>query len=178
MSKNILLISASPRQNGNSDILCDEFARGAREAGHHAEKIRLAESDIKYCTGCCACIGGRGTCVQQDDMNDIFNKVLAADVLVLASPVYFRSFNGQMKTFIDRLCPIYSSIRNKDFYFVVSAAGGSVPVESTVLSFKVFTGCLSGIRERDTIAITGVWDEGGVRGTKVLKEAYEAGLNV
>jgi multimeric flavodoxin WrbA len=158
MSKNILLISASPRQNGNSDILCDEFARGAREAGHHAEKIRLAESDIKYCTGCCACIGGRGTCVQQDDMNDIFNKVLAADVLVLASPVYFRSFNGQMKTFIDRLCPIYSSIRNKDFYFV--------------------TGCLSGIRERDTIAITGVWDEGGVRGTKVLKEAYEAGLNV
>ncbi len=177
MSKNILLISASPRKQGNSDLLCDEFMRGARQAGHHAEKIRLAEKDINYCTGCCSCVGGKGTCVQKDDMPEIHKKILAADVLVLASPVYFRSFNGQMKTFIDRICPIYGMINDKDVYFIIAAAGGSFPVDSTVESFRVFTGCLSGIREKGTISITGVWDKGGVKGTKAISQAYAAGLN-
>lgn len=177
MSKTILLISASPRTNSNSDMLCDEFMRGAREAGHDAEKIRLAEKTINYCTGCCSCMGGKGSCVQQDDMAEIHAKVLAADVLVLATPVYFRSFNAQMKTFIDRVCPIYTKIRNKDMYFVISAAGGSLPVNSTVESFRVFTGCLHGIREKGTIAVTGVWDEGGAKGTQAMTQAYTMGKN-
>jgi multimeric flavodoxin WrbA len=110
-------------------------------------------------------------------MPEIHKKILAADVLVLASPVYFRSFNGQMKTFIDRVCPIYSMINDKDFYFIISAAGGKLPVESTVESFRVFTGCLSGIREKGIISVTGVWDEGGVKGTKAMNQAYTAGLH-
>ncbi|MGE4442375.1 MAG: flavodoxin family protein [Desulfomicrobium sp.] len=177
MSKNILLISSTPRKQGNSDILCDEFMRGAEEAGHSVEKIRLAEKNINYCTGCCSCIGGKGKCAQQDDMAELYEKLLAADVLVLASPVYFRSFNGQMKTFIDRVCPIYSMINNIDVYFIISAAGGRLPVDSTVQSFRVFTGCLSGIREKGIISVTGVWDEGGVKGTKAMNQAYTAGLH-
>jgi len=177
MSKNILLISSSPRKQGNSDILCDAFMRGAKGAGHHAEKIRLEEMDINYCTGCCSCIGGKGSCAQQDDMAELHEKLLAADVLVLASPVYFRSFNAQMKTFIDRVCPIYGRINDKDVYFIVAAAGGKLPVDSAVESFRVFTGCLSGIREKGVISVTGVWDEGGVKGTKAITQAYEAGLN-
>lgn len=177
MSKKILLISSSPRERGNSDILCDEFMRGAVAAGHHAEKIRLSEKEINYCTGCCSCVGGKGACVQRDDMAEIHEKLLAADVLVLASPVYFRTFNGQMKTFIDRLCPIYARIHGKDVYFIISAAGGRLPVDSTVEGFRVFTGCLSGIREKGVISVTGVWDEGGVKGTKAVNQAYTAGLN-
>lgn len=177
MSKKILLISSSPRKQGNSDILCDAFVRGAAAAGHHAEKIRLSDKKINYCTGCCSCVSGKGRCVQRDDMPEIHEKLLAADVLVLASPVYFRTFNGQMKTFIDRLCPIYSMIHGKDVYFIVSAAGGKLPVDSTVQGFRVFTGCLSGIKEKETISITGVWDEGGVKGTQAVERAYAAGLN-
>ena len=52
MSKNVLILSASPRKNGNSDLLCDEFAKGAKEAGHTVEKIFVAEKDIHYCKGC------------------------------------------------------------------------------------------------------------------------------
>jgi multimeric flavodoxin WrbA len=74
MSKNILLVSASPGKGGNSDLLCDEFMRGAREAGHVAEKIRFAEKEINYCKGCCACVDNPGACLQQDDMNEIFQK--------------------------------------------------------------------------------------------------------
>ena len=53
--KKVLIISASPRKGGNSDLLCDQFAKGATEAGHHVEKVRLAEKKIGYCTGCYAC---------------------------------------------------------------------------------------------------------------------------
>jgi multimeric flavodoxin WrbA len=178
MSKNILIISASPRKNANSDFLCDEFARGAREAGHTAEKIRLAESDINYCTGCCSCIGGKGACVQDDDMNGILKKILDADVLVLASPVYFLTFNARMKNFIDRFCPIYTMVRDLDVYFIASAAGGRRSIDSVVQGFRVFTGCLYGAREKGVVAATGLWDEGGVKGTHVIEQAREMGRNV
>lgn len=178
MSKNILLISASPRKGGNSDLLCDEFLRGAEESGHDVEKIRLSERNINYCTGCCSCISNRGACVQDDDMNDIFKNILRADVLVLATPVYFHSMNAQMKTLIDRVCPIYNMIRDKDVYFIISAAGGSNVVESTANSLRVFTDCLSDIREKGVISVTGVWDVGGVKGTRAIEKAYTAGKNV
>ncbi len=177
MSKNILLISASPRKNGNSDILCDEFIRGANEAGHHAEKIRLVDQAINYCKGCCHCIGKPGACIQQDDMNAIFKKILAADVLVLATPVYFHAMNAQMKTFIDRTCPIYSRIHGKDVYYILSAAGGQMPVDRAVNSLKVYTNCLSDMREKGIVAVTGVWDAGGVRGSKAIDQAYTMGKN-
>ncbi|WP_319582534.1 flavodoxin family protein [uncultured Pseudodesulfovibrio sp.] len=176
MNKKILIISASPRKNANSDILCEEFMRGAREAGHQAEKIRLAEHHINYCTGCCACINHPGACVQKDDMNVILEQILEADVLVLASPVYFRSFNGQMKTFMDRVCPIYPLIHDKDVYFIASAAGGSFPVESTFKSYRVFTDCLD-VTEKGTVAVTGLWEAGGAKGSSACKKAYELGLN-
>lgn len=176
MSKKILLISSSPRKNANSDILCDEFMRGALESGQTAEKIRLAESDINYCTGCCTCIGNPGSCVQNDDMNSLLKKVLDADVLVFASPVYFHSFNAHMKTFMDRVCPIYPLIHNKDVYFIVAAAGGSLPVGNAFKTFRTFTDCLD-VSEKGTVAVTGVWNEGGVKGKRALKEAYEMGLN-
>lgn len=177
MSKNILIVSASPRKGGNSDLLCDQFMGGAREAGHNAKKIRLSEKRINYCTGCCTCIGKKGTCIQQDDMNDIFTKILAADVMVLATPVYFHTMNGQMKTFIDRTCPIYSRIRGKDVYYIVSAAGGKLPVDRAVHSLKVFTGCLLDIREKGVISVTGIWGAGGVKGTPAIEQAYKMGKN-
>ena len=177
MSKNILIVSSSPRRGGNSDLLCDEFMKGAREAGHRVEKIRLTEKRINYCTGCCTCVGKQGACVQQDDMNEILVKVLDADVLVLATPVYFHAMNGQMKTFIDRVCPIYSMIRDKDVYFIIAAAGGKAVVESTADSLRTFTECLHATRERGVISVTGVWDVGGVKRTPAVAQAYTAGMN-
>ncbi|QGY42024.1 flavodoxin family protein [Pseudodesulfovibrio cashew] len=176
-SKKVLIISATPREEGNSDILCDEFMRGARKAGHAVEKIRLSEKDINFCTGCCSCISDPGACVQDDDMAEILEKALAADVMVLASPVYFLTFNARMKNFIDRFCPIYTMIRDLDVYFIASAAGGQRSVDSVVHGFRVFTGCLYGAREKGVVAATGVWDEGGIRGSRVLHDAYQMGFD-
>lgn len=93
--KKVLILSGSPRRNGNSDTLCDRFALGATEAGHTVEKIFLKDKKIGYCTGCGYCFNAH-KCSQKDDMTEIIEKMLEADVLVFAksndylkkSPVY------------------------------------------------------------------------------------------
>ena len=102
MKKRVLILSSSPRRHGNSDTLCDEFLRGAREAGHDAEKIFLRDRTIYYCTGCGTCTEPGRSCPQYDDAREIIEKMVKADVIVLASPVYFYAMSAQMKTLIDR----------------------------------------------------------------------------
>ena len=101
MGKKILVLSGSPRKGGNSDYLCDRFIAGAQEAGHEAAKIFISGKKVGYCRACYAC-KNTGKCVQKDDMEEILAKMLAADVLVLASPVYFYSIDAQIKTVLDR----------------------------------------------------------------------------
>ncbi len=104
MKKNVLILSSSPRRGGNSDRLCDRFAEGAREAGHDVEKIFLKDLRIGYCTGCGTCFEGRRPCPQHDDAAEVLDKMVAADVIVMATPVYFYTLSAQMKTLIDRAC--------------------------------------------------------------------------
>ena len=94
MNKKVLIISGSPRKGGNSDLLCDEFMRGALESGNEVEKIRVAEKKISFCSACYYCRQSGGVCAKKDDMADILQKVIDADVIVLASPVYFYSIDG------------------------------------------------------------------------------------
>lgn len=100
--KKVLILSGSPRKGGNSDILCDEFAKGALANGHEVEKICVAERKIAPCLGCYYCKDHGGKCVLNDGMEEILQKIIAADVLVLATPVYFYSMCAQLKAVIDR----------------------------------------------------------------------------
>lgn len=179
MSKKVLVLSSSPRKGGNSDTLCEQFMKGAREANHRVEKIRLAEKSINYCTGCGACIGVKGNCTQQDDMGDILEKMIAADVIVMATPVYFYSMCGQMKTFIDRTCSGYTRISNKEMYFILTAAvERKEELERTVEGFRGFTSCLSGARERGIIYGTGAWNAGDIKESAAMTLAYEMGKGI
>ncbi len=140
MSKRVLVLSASPRRGGNSDLLCDQFMKGTQQAGHQAEKIFLKDKTINYCTGCGTCINGKKCCPQKDDMAEVLDKMIAADVIVMATPVYFYTMNAQMKTLIDRTCARYTEISNKDFYFIVAAADSSKrAMERTLEGFRAFT---------------------------------------
>ena len=96
MGKKVLILAGSPRKGGNSDLLCDEFARGAEEAGHKVEKIYVQEQKIGFCRACYGC-RGTGSCVQRDDMAPLLDKMVEADVIVLATPVYFYSMDAQLK---------------------------------------------------------------------------------
>ena len=118
--KNVLILSGSPRRNGNSDMLCDRFALGAREAGHNVEKIFLKDRKIGYCTGCDYCFKTH-KCSQKDDMAEIIEKMIQADVLVFATPVYFYSMDAQMKTLIDRTLPRYTEMSHKECYYFIKS---------------------------------------------------------
>lgn len=177
--KKVLVISGSPRKGGNSDLLCDEFIRGAAEAGHNAEKIFIAHKNIKYCNGCGVC-NNTHKCVINDDMQDILPKLVDTDVIVLATPVYFYSMDGQMKTFIDRCVPRYEEISDKDFYFIVAAADEDKKMmERTLEGFRGFTeDCLSGANEKGIIYGTGAWRIGEVKNTSAMSEAYIMGKSI
>ena len=101
--KKVLVISSSPRKGGNSDLLCDEFIRGASDVGNEVEKIRLAEKNVGFCKACYAC-QKLGKCFQNDDANEIIEKMLSADVIVLATPVYFYSMDAQLKALEQCIC--------------------------------------------------------------------------
>lgn len=176
--KNILILSGSPRKNGNSDILCDEFARGALEVGHNVEKIRVAEKSIGYCRACYAC-RGTGVCAIKDDMADILQKMIDADVLVLASPVYFYSVDAQLKALIDRTVARWTEVKDKEFYYIVTAADGeNEAAETTVNCFRGYADCVEGAKEKGIIYGMGVYEKGEIKDTEAIRQAYEMGKNV
>lgn len=175
MAKNILILSASPRKEGNSDLLCDRLIEGAQSNGHQTEKIYLKDKNIGYCTGCGYCYSKK-VCSQKDDMSEILEKMIASDVIVMATPVYFYTMNGQMKTLIDRCCSRYGEMNDKEFCFIITAADNKKEaLQRTLESFRGFTYCLEGAKEIGSIYGTGVWQKGEVKGKATMDEAYKMG---
>lgn len=177
--KNVLIISSSPRRHGNSDLLCDMFAKGAEESGSNVEKIFLKDKEINYCIGCGVC-NTTHSCVIKDDMAEILDEMVNADVIVLATPVYFYSMAAQMKTLIDRTVPRYTEISDKVFYFIMTAADPDrAALERTLEGFRGFTeDCLDGAREAGIIYGTGAWQIGEIKNTDAYEQAYQMGKGV
>lgn len=179
MSKHVLILSGSPRKGGNSDLLCDEFLRGAQEAGNQVEKIFLRSRKIATCNACYFCKRSGGQCAIRDDMAEVLDKMQAADVIVMASPVYFYSIDAQMKAVIDRSVARWTDIPNKEFYYIMTAAEDSEDVmDCTLECFRGFARCLNGAREMGVIYGKGVYEAGAIQGTPAMKEAYEMGRQV
>lgn len=176
MAKNVLILSASPRRQGNSDILCDRFLEGAREKGHTVEKIFLRDYKIGFCTGCGYCFDAH-TCSQKDDMTPLLEKMVGADVIVFATPVYFYSMDAQLKCFIDRTTPRYTEMVGKTVYFLLTAADTDENnLHSTVEALRGFTrDCLEGAVEGGILYGTGAWKAGEIRETPAFHAAYEMG---
>lgn len=179
MSKKVLVLSASFRKHGNSDILCDQFIKGAQEAGNEVEKIFVNDKQIHFCRGCGVC-NTTHKCIQKDDMAEILDKMVTADVIVMATPVYFYAMNGQMKTLIDRSVPRYEEIAGKDFYFILSAADTDEKMlQRTIEGFRGFTeDCLPEAHEKGIIYGTGAWQIGEIKDSPAFQQAYEMGKQV
>lgn len=178
MSKKVLILSGSPRKAGNSDVLCDQFLKGARESGHQVEKVRVVEKRIGYCTGCGVC-QGTGTCVLKDDMDGVLKTMVAADVIALATPVYFYTMCAQLKTVIDRTVARYTEVTGKEFYFILTAADGRREnLTRTVEEFRGFLDCLDGSKEMGVVYGVGAWGIGDIQGNPAMKQAYEMGKSL
>lgn len=112
-------------------------------------------------------------------MAGILEKMIAADVIVMATPVYFYTMCGQMKTLIDRTCARYTEIVDKEFYFLLTAADNNKEaMNRTIEEFRGFTYCLQGAKEKGIIYGTGAWNKGDINGSRAFEQAYEMGKAV
>lgn len=184
MSKNILILNGSPRMKGNTAMLCDAFAEGAKSAGHTVTRFDLQKMNIHGCLGCVK--GGKdpaAPCVQKDDMLQIYPAYKEADIVVLASPMYYWGFSGQLKTAFDRLfavaeCnPGYANPK-KDCALIMAAEGNSADNWKPALDY--YQALLGFLEWKDLghVLAGGVFDAGAVAGKPVIDEAFRFGASL
>ena len=177
--KKVLILSGSPRKGGNSDVLCDEFAKGAIDAGHEVEKIRVVEKKISPCTGCYYCREHNGKCAFNDDMADVLQKMIDCDVMVLASPVYFYSIDAQLKAVLDRTVARWTEVKDKEFYYIATAGDEErASADTTLACFRGYAECVEGATERGVVLGMGTYEKGDVKDKPAMREAYEMGRGV
>ncbi len=178
--KRILVISSSFRKGGNSDILADEFIRGAKESRNETEKIYLCDNDINYCRGCLAC-QSTYKCVIKDDASAIAENMKNADAIVFATPVYYYGLSGQLKTMLDRANPLFPTDYNfRDIYLLATAAEDEENTfDTTIAGIMGWIECFEKSRLAGTVKGGGVNDKGEIKDkTEILKAAYEMGKSV
>src|SRR5574344_2397544 len=177
--KKVIIISTSLRTGSNSDMLADQFIEGAKAAGHEVEKISLAGKDIKFCKGCLAC-QKLGKCIIKDDVNDIMQKVLNADVVCWATPIYYYEMSGQMKTLIDRMNAMYpKDYRFRDIYLLTTAAEAEEDTPRRAeIGLTGWIDCYGKSSLKGHLFCGGVTAARDIAGNNKLREAYEMGKGV
>lgn len=176
MSKHILIISSSPRKGGNSETLAASFAKGAAEAGNNVETIYLREKQYGFCKGCLACLK-LGHCAIKDDAVEIATRMHDADVLVFATPVYYYSISGQLKTMLDRANPLFGSdyAFTKVYLLATAAEDEAYTVEGAVKAVQGWVDCFDRCELAGTVFAGGVNGVGEITGHPALERAYETG---
>ncbi|MBQ7608868.1 MAG: flavodoxin family protein [Desulfovibrionaceae bacterium] len=184
MSKNILVLNGSPRAKGNTALLCEAFKQGAEQAGHIVTQFDLQKMTIHGCLGCMK--GGKdpeSPCVQKDDMQKIYPAYVKADIVVLASPLYYWSVSGQLKTAFDRLFavaetdPSYANPR-KDCALIMAAEGDTKENWKPALDYYTALVGFLGWRSLGQVLAGGVLQAGAVAGKPVVDEARQFGASL
>lgn len=177
--KHIVVISTSLRVRSNSDMLADAFIEGAKSAGHEVEKIELIGKKIGFCRGCFCC-AKLGKCIIEDDVNGIMEKVMQADVIVWATPIYYYEMSGQMKTLIDRMNAMYAQdYKFREVYLLTAAAEDEsyVPKRAEA-GLTGWIDCYPKARLAGSLFCGGVNEPNEIKGNAKLQEAFELGKSV
>lgn len=179
MLKKVIIVSSTPRKGGNSEILAEEFAHGAREAGNVVKFIRVRDLPLRFCTGCLYCQSHDG-CVLQDGMNELYAEFSSADALAFATPVYYYAVSGQLKTFLDRLNPLFPRKNAfRDVYLLATCADEDrSATNGAVKDMEGWIECFEGARLAGVVYGTGAADAGDVKKTAAPQEAYTFGKNL
>ena len=179
MSKTVLVLSTSPRKGGNSDALAGAFVRGAQEAGNQVEKITLYDKTIGFCKGCLSCQNTQ-RCIIRDDADAIIQKMLTADVIAFATPIYYYGMCGQMKTLLDRANPLFpADYQFRDIYLLAAAAEADEhTVDGAVTGLQGWIDCFEKARLAGTVFAGGVTVVGEIQGHPALQRAFDLGKTV
>ena len=177
--KKVVIITSSLRANSNSDLLAESFKEGALSAGNEVEIVSLKGKKLDFCRGCMAC-QKIGRCVIQDDANQIMEKLCEADVVVWATPTYYYSMSGNMKTLIDRCNALFcKDYKFRDVYLLVTAGEDEEYTPKQVVGgIQGWVDCFEKARFANTLFVGGVNDPGDIKGNPLLEKAFEMGKNI
>ena len=177
--KKVIVISTSLRAGSNSDMLAEKFAEGARASGNEVEKISLRGKEIKFCVGCLSC-QRTGAGVFMDDVPANMEKVLNADVVCWATPIYYYEMSGQMKTLIDRMNAMYpKNYRFRDIYLLTTAAEAEEETPKRAeIGLTGWIDCYGKSSLKGHLFCGGVNDARDIEGNASLMQAYEMGKGV
>lgn len=179
MAKRILILSSSPRKGRNSDTLCRRFLRELKKREMTLKRFSYEIKRLITARDAARVALHHKPCPQKDDAAEIIDKMVAADVIVMATPVYFYTMSAQMKTLIDRCCGLYTEMNDKEFYFIVTAAeDDKEKMMRTVDTFQGFLDCLENPTIKGVVFGLGVWHVGEIKGNPAMQEAYETGKRV
>jgi multimeric flavodoxin WrbA len=137
--KNILILQSSPRANGNTAWMAEEYKKAAEAAGHQVTLVNVARKKIAGCLACEYCHNkGNGACVQKDDMQELLPLLAEAEVLVLATPIYYFTFNSQMQSAIHRIYCMMTPPKLKQMALLMSSHSPGV-YDAAVAQYKYLT---------------------------------------
>ncbi len=174
-SMKILVLTGSPRKNGNSAALAAQFIKGAEEAGHTVTRFDAAFKNVHPCTACNSC-GMDGPCVFQDDFQFVREHIIPADLVAFATPMYYFGFSSQLKAVIDRFYAINGSIHVAKKAVLLMTYANTSPREAGPIKthYEVLLDYL-GWTDAGRVIAPGVWPAGAVNGTEYPRQAYELG---
>jgi multimeric flavodoxin WrbA len=179
MTKNILILKGSPREKGNSAILADRAAEGARQAGAQVESIYLHGLDIRPCDGCDLCNAGQ--CIIEDDMQPLYPKLAEADAILLASPVYWFTFSAQLKLCIDRWYGFqanqWKEVSHKQFGFILTYGDTDLYTSGAINAIHTFETMCRFLQSKNTGIVHGsLMDVGDAeKHPELMQQAYDLG---
>ena len=182
----VIVFHGSPRIEGNTEVLLNEVIRGIGEGGHDIKVFKLNFMNIKPCQDCGGC-EKNGTCIINDDMEEIYNAVRGADRIILASPIFFFGLSAQAKAMIDRCqsfwCEKYllrktlpaGPFGRKGLLLLVGGMKKEIGIQCGEATAKAFFRTVS-VSEHRTVAFLGIDAKGAIlEHPTALKDAYEAG---
>lgn len=174
----ILVITGSPRKNGNSNTLAENFIKGAEEAGHRVVRFDSAFKNVHPCIACNKC-EMNGECVFKDDFEFVRNNIVDADAVVFATPMYYFGVSAQIKAVIDRFYAINSQIHRpkKSVLILTYADTAAKSAEPIISHYETLLNYL-GWSDAGKIIASGVWTEGDVNHTEYPQKAYELGKSI
>ncbi len=178
--KKAFIISSTKRIGGNSDILAKKFRDGALDAGNKVSFISIKDLKMEFCKGCLAC-QKLHRCIINDDINDLLEKIKESDVIVFATPIYYYSVSGQLKTFLDRMNPLYNTDYSfRDIYFIASAFDSNDEAFNVAIKdIEGFASCFEKSSLKGTVLGKGLGDAKDAEKHKdLLDKAYDMGKNI
>lgn len=176
---NILVIQSSPHQNGSSNLLADNFVRGAKEAGNSVTVFDAAKAEIHPCLACESC-GMNGPCTQKDDMDKLKELILQSDMVVLVTPLYYFGMSAQLKTVIDRCYSFNSKLHSKDLKTALIATAwdsNEIKMQPLVAHYNMICRYL-GFEDKGIILGLGCGTPSMTQRTIYPQKAYEHGKSV